>query len=210
MVSAFFWSQLCTLKLTLRERNSMTSPYISDQVFRQLITLEASEYEQCEFIQCDLSNADFAGVKFIDCRFIECNLSLVNMRNTALRTVIFEQCKMLGVHFEQANSLGFDCHFVQCNLEASCFYQLNMKGASLEGCELKMVDFTETNLEKAKLISCNLLDTVFDKTNLTNVDFRYATNLLLDPEQNKIRGAQFDKEQLVGLLMKYKIRVSNG
>ena len=184
----------------------MSSVY--DTQFKSINQLEAQIYELCVFENCDFSSADFSGMKFIDCTFLNCNLSLVKILHTAFQNVEFEECKMLGLHFEQANLLGFEIHVKQCNLEASCFYQLNLKGSSFEQSDLRAVDFSESNLEAVKVTACDLFEAVFDRTGLFKTDFRNSVNVQLDPERNKLKAAYFNSYQLVGLLGKYGLKIT--
>ena len=72
---------------------------------------------------------------------------------------------------------------------------------------MQSVDFVEANLETVKFENCDLLDAVFENTNLEKTNFITAHNYTLDPENNKINGAQFSKEEVIGLLNKYPITI---
>jgi fluoroquinolone resistance protein len=64
--------------------------------------LPAGEYEDCEFRNCNLSNADLSDMVFIGCRFRDTNLSMAKLSRASFREVVFEGCKMVGLHFEEA------------------------------------------------------------------------------------------------------------
>lgn len=177
------------------------------QQFVKISELPIGEYEQCTFDNCNFSEVDFTSFKFIDCYFRDCNLSLAKLNNTALRGVKFESCKLVGLHFENANSFGMDIHFKKCNLESSCFHGLSLKGMNVIQCQLRFVDFSQANLERTLFKGSDLTDAVFDRTRLSKSDFRSAFGIVLDPTRNNIIGARFDKEQLPGLLVNYKILV---
>jgi len=46
---------------------------------------------------------------------------------------------------------------------------------------------------------------VFNYTNIEKADFLTSENFIIDPEINKIKAARFSKENISGLLYKYKI-----
>lgn len=181
---------------------------VYDTQFKSISSLESMIYENCNFEACDFASQDWSNIKFIDCTFESCNLTLIKVLNSAFQTVRFTDCKMVGLHFEQANRLGFEIHVKSCNLEASCFFQIALKGSSFDQTNLRAVDFSEANLEGVKLTNCDLLETVFDKTGLFKTDFRGSINVQLDPERNKLKTAYFNSYQLEGLLLKYNLKIS--
>lgn len=61
-------------------------------------------------------------MKFIDCDFIECNLTNAMLSNTALQNVRFQDCKLVGVHFEHANPFGVQLSFTESLLDNLSFY----------------------------------------------------------------------------------------
>ena len=69
------------------------------------------------------------------------------------------------------------------------------------------VDFSKTQLTETQFESCDLQSAIFEDSNLEKVDFRTAFNYTFDPEKNKINKARFSKEEVMGLLTKYDIRI---
>ena len=53
------------------------------------------EFDNCIFRNCNFSNTDFGNCVFIDCEFIDCNLSMLQVTNTAFKTVLFKNSKLL-------------------------------------------------------------------------------------------------------------------
>ena len=74
-------------------------------------------------------------------------------------------------------------------------------------CNLEEVDFTESMLQNAVFENCDLKKTIFDRTNLEKVDFKTAFNLDINPQENKLKGAKFSKQNVVGLVSIYKVIV---
>ena len=70
---------------------------------------------------------------------------------------------------------------------------------------MQEVDFTETILTKSVFDHCDLRGAIFETSNLEKSDFRTAFNYSINPENNKLKGGKYRKENITGLLNKYKI-----
>lgn len=171
------------------------------------VALETGEYRECTFNQCDFSNADFTDCIFSDCEFTGCNASLCKLTRTGFREVRFKNCKLLGLHWEDCNSLIFNLSFDHCTLDFSSFYNLNLRETVFRHSSLKESDFTDADLSRAVFESCDLDRTIFYHTNLEKADFRSARFFTIDPEQNRLRGAKFSAGGLPGLLKKYGLEI---
>ena len=191
----------------------MSSQYVYDQFFDKADVdatgLLKGEYEQCSFNGCDFSSGTLADYKFVDCVFIDCNLSLTKLTGTAFRDCTFQGCKLLGLHFDSCNPVGFAVKFESCLLNHASFYALSIKQTNFAKSSLIEVDFSEADLTGSQFDSCDLLGAVFDRTNLEQVDFTTAANFTIDPETNKIRKAKFSSQNLIGLVSKFGIIVSD-
>jgi len=185
--------------------------YTEGQLFKQenysSIALEKGEYEACSFEQCDFSSADLTGVKFIDCAFTECNLSLAKLRSAALRDVEFTGCKLVGVLFEEVNPLGFSVSFQDCALNHSSFFQLTLKNSKFDNCSMLEVDFSECDLTGSLFATCELMDAKFERTNLEKCDFSSSRGFIIHPTENKLKGAKFSRDGLIGLVSSFGINV---
>jgi uncharacterized protein YjbI with pentapeptide repeats len=80
-----------------------------------------------------------------------------------------------------------------------------MKKMRFTGCSLVAADFMETDLTEAIFDNCDLRRTVFIKTIANKTDFSTSYNYTIDPEQNKLKKAQFSTDGLKGLLEKYDL-----
>ena len=169
--------------------------------------LERGEYEACQFTNCDFSNTDLSGTKFIDCRFAGCNLSVAKLVTTVFQDVCFKDCKLLGLRFDQCSKFGLSFSLDNCQLNHSSFAGARLKGIHIIDSQLHEVDFTDCDLTDAVLTNCDLYKAVFDNTILLKADFRAAFNYSIDPETNRIKGAQFSLPQVTGLLNKYGIKI---
>lgn len=169
--------------------------------------LAKGNYEDCTFANCNLANADLSDFNFIECSFEQCDWSVANIANTAFRDIKFKGCKLLGLHFEDANALMFAVRFEGCQLNLASFYQRSMKNTHFKECNLQEVDFTETDLTNARFDNCDLSGAIFDHTILEKADLRTAYHYSIHPEINRIKKAKFSMAGIIGLLNKYDIEV---
>ena len=113
----------------------------------------------------------------------------------------FEGCKLLGIAFEVCNPLGLNVRFERCNLEASTWQEMDVRGFQFQECKLQYTDFTAANCEGVNFAKCDLLQAVFERTNLKKADFRTAEQWTMDPAVNQVKGAVvFRRNELKGLL----------
>ena len=180
-----------------------------DKIKFQEEALEIGEYENCVFRQCDFSNTNLSEIKFIDSEFIGSNLSLAVLTKTAFRDIKFNECKMLGLHFENCNEFGLAFTFENCQLNHSSFYKTIIKKTTFNNCQLIEVDFTECELTGSIFENCDLNNAVFNNTTIEKVDFRTAFNYSIDPELNRIKMAKFSIQDIPGLLNKYHIDIES-
>lgn len=189
----------------------MSLPIIEEQTFQKVDyttePLPKAKYEYCSFQSCDFSDSDLSEIKFLETTFTDCNFSNANILKAYFQDISFKNCKLLGLHFETCTPFGFAIQFDHSMVNHASFYQMDLQNCSFKHCQLKGVDFTEADLTGIALIHCNLLDATFERSVLTKADFRNATDYSIDPNQNKIRGAQFSLPEVIGLLKIFGIKV---
>lgn len=184
--------------------------YITDQTFEGLTieNLTTAEYENCVFQSCQLNGADLSNFTFVDCEFISSDLSSIRSKKTSFRDAYFRDCKLMGIHFEDCNPYGLRCTFESCTLDYSFFYQCPLKGTKFSNCRLTEVDFTEAGLEGVSFEGCQLTGSVFQMSNLEKANFTGAQGFIIDPSNNRMKGAKFSQEGLAGLLIPFGIEIS--
>lgn len=185
--------------------------YTSDQEFNKIDyttnPLPKGDYEQCQFVNCNLNAVDLNDFNFIQCEFIDCDLSLTQINGTSFQDVIFMDCKMIGFTLETCNKFGLKVKFSNCILNDSSFYELQLPKIHFKNCALENVDFAYADLSQAYFENCNLKGAIFDQTNLEKANFITAENFSINPNQNKIKSAKFSKENCLGLLHTFQIKI---
>ncbi len=178
-----------------------------DEIFDGVSFLAQAEYENCSFRNLRFSEFDFSEYQFSSCTFLNCDFSLSKWNKTALRNILFSDCKMIGSNFENLNAFGLKLEFVSSLLDQSVFYQLDIPATIFRNCRLLEVDFSEANLSGSDFEDSDLSGAIFENTQLEKADFSSARYFYIDPERNKIKGAKFSVQGLSGLLGKYGIDV---
>jgi len=171
--------------------------------------LSKGDYESCVFTDCNFSESDLSDINFIDCEFISCNLSLAKLYRSSLRDIKFRSSKLMGVHFSDCNELLFSVSFEGCLLDLVSFYKVKLKGTRFKDSKFSEADFTEADISNSAFINCDLGGAFFFHTNMEQADFRTASNYIIDPEVNRIKGAKFSISGISGLLSKYDIDIEN-
>jgi uncharacterized protein YjbI with pentapeptide repeats len=127
--------------------------------------------------------------------------------HTAFQEAEFSDCKLTGVRFDDCNPFLLAMHFSHCILNLASFYQLKLNGARMLHCNLQEADFTEAELKSANFEGSQLHGTVFYYSTLEKADFRNAFGYIINPSNNKVKGAKFSRDGLDGLLKEYGIKV---
>ncbi len=181
------------------------------KTFEKLIMIDKKvnhkEFEDCIFKNCDFSNSNFSNNSFIDCEFIDCNLSMINLAGSDLKTVVFKNCKLLGIQFQACNDFLFQVSFYDCILDYASFANKKMPKTIFHSCNMKEVTFIGTDLSGASFENCNLENAIFNETILAAANFTKAYNYTIDPEFNPMKKAKFSNEGIIGLLEKYDIKI---
>ena len=169
--------------------------------------INGREFQECVFKQCDLSESNFGNNKFIDCSFEGCNLSMLKLANATLSNVVFKDCKILGVNFHECSDFLFSVEFENCVLDYASFANKKMPKTKFSKSSVKEVSFIQANLAGSKFANCDLDRAVFNRTDLSTVDFSTAQNFDIDPEINTLKKAIFAADSLRGLLTRHQIKI---
>jgi uncharacterized protein YjbI with pentapeptide repeats len=69
------------------------------------------------------------------------------------------------------------------------------------------VDLSYADLSSSSFKDADFLNCTFLQTNLENTDLRGTFNLILDPQENKLKKAKLSLDSLPGLLTRYELLV---
>lgn len=190
----------------------MASTYLDDQEFNLIDyrkeDIQGIQFEECIFNQCNFTGVSLSKCTFISCTFIDCDLSSAKIPQTAFQEVEFKNCKLMGLDFSGINSFLFNITATNSQISLCSFARLKMPQSTFDNCDFTESDFWKTNLSKSIFANCNLDRCSFEQSNLSNADLSTAYNFNINPDLNTIKGATFSKENLIGLLHKYQIKLN--
>ncbi len=166
--------------------------------------LFSSEFYDCVFMRCSFVESVFRKCRFVNCVFQGCDLALIQVPETTFSATRFENSKVIGVNWTQANwpttGLGHSVSFLKSAISHSTFLGLRLSGTHITDCVAVDVDFREADLSKANFAGTDLSKSMFGKTNLTEADLSRARNYHIDPGQNVLRQAKFSLPEAMSLL----------
>lgn len=162
--------------------------------------LRDARFEACTIEGADWTGKDLRGARFEECTLLECDLSNVRTLGLGLQDVMFQGCKVVGFDFASCNTLGLVVRLEECVADSAYFEGMDAKGVAWKGGRAHGADFTGANLEGAVFDGVDLTDAVFERTRLEGADFRSATGWRIRPDENRVRGAKFRREDLEGLV----------
>ena len=185
-----------------------TQTHYTDQVFKEACLEQAqivsSEFYDCTFIRCSLVESVFRACRFVNCTFQHCDLSLCQVPHSAFSATRFEDSKIIGVDWTQADwpaaRLRDPLDFFKCVISHSTFIGLKLKGIEIRDCIATDVDFREADLSQADFAGTDLSESLFSSTDLTEADLSRARNYHFDPGQNVLKQAKFALPEAMSLL----------
>lgn len=181
---------------------SKSNEYV-DQTFEAIDAREAlvegKEFDGCRFKGAQLAGAVFRHCRFLDCVFEDSDLSNVRLTSSSLRDVSFLDSKLLGINWTEASH--FDTpSFTRCVLNYANFANLDLRKGRFVECIAREVEWTQAQLAGASFKGSDLAGSRFHQSNLTKADFREAFNYVINPIDNKLKGARFSLPEATSLL----------
>jgi uncharacterized protein YjbI with pentapeptide repeats len=173
------------------------------------VHLQSEQILSSEFFDCVFSNSSFAECVFQKCRFVNCvfqgcDLNLAQVPECIFSTTRFEDSKIIGVNWAQADwpdsGLGKPLCIIKSAISHCTFIGLNLQGIQIKGCIATDVDFREADLSRADFSGTYLSESIFSNTNLSEADLSQARNYQIDPGQNVLKGARFSLPEAMSLL----------
>lgn len=197
--------------MTIDDSESLYLSAVFEQLDHSGKTISGKEFEDCTFQHCNFSDTHFEGCRFIECTFNQCNLSLVNLASSRIADVQFEQCKMVGidwtrVHWPQT-LFNAPMSFVDCALDGSCFFGLELHELRLQDCAAINLDLRQASLRGSDFSGSDFSESTFQQCDLRGVNFSDAHSYDIDLNHNQLKGAQFNRLEAVRLLEYLNIKL---
>jgi fluoroquinolone resistance protein len=191
--------------------NPLADDLIEGRAFRDL-DFRGSEISEKVFRDCTFTNVIFAEARLRECRFEDCVVGLsdwtmTKVYGTAMRGVKFEGSKLMGIDWSDGHR-SLDATFKECVLDYCSFVQIDLRKSVFKDCRMLEVNFTEANLTEADFSGSNLDRCQFHQTNLSRANLAGATNVRLNPTENKVKGATISLDAAIGVVTAMGIHVS--
>ena len=178
------------------------------------VRLVSSEFYDCAFNRCFFVESVFRNCRFVNCVFQQCDLSLVQVPDSTFSETRFEDSKVVGVNWTQADwsttRLRNPIGFFGCAISHSTFIGLSLREIQIRDCVAADVDFREADLSRADFAGTDLSRSLFSSTNLAEADLSCARNYDMDPGQNVLRQAKFSLPEAMSLLYGLDIVLTEG
>ena len=202
------------IELSLFEEQNDNKPhelnesFYRDKEFRNLIIknkeLKDKEFCKCRFISCNFFKFKFSSCEFENCTFQSCDLSLSRIGGSKFLAVTFNGSKTAGVDW-RGISQPSSFKFVDCKIDNSIFYRMDLRSINIIKCSAQNVDFVEADLTKALFTNTDLSGSKFSRTNLSYADLSESLNYNIDPNNNKLKKTIFSLPDAISLLSSFDI-----
>ena len=184
---------------------------IEGKIFRDL-DFRGGEIAEKVFRDCTFTNVIFAEARLRECRFEDCVVGLsdwtmAKVYGTAMRGVKFEGSKLMGIDWSDGHR-SLDATFKECVLDYCSFVRIDLRKSVFKDCRMLEVNFCEANLTEADFSGSNLDRCRFHQTNLSRANLAGATNVRLNPTENKVKGATISLDAAIGVVTAMGIHVS--
>lgn len=174
------------------------------QRFRNLKTsdwiLKTKIFNQCSFESCNFIENDLTDTYFMDCKFMRCQFSLVRLDGCKLQDVVFRDSKIVGLDFSNCNTFLLRMNFHSCKIDTCNFSGLKLQNSSFESCMIINSDFFDADLTGSNFRKAQFTKTIFQNTNLSKTIFLESRGYVINPLENKIKGAYFSLPEATTLL----------
>jgi len=169
--------------------------------------LASKTFDDCVFMDCEFIDCSFRSVIINNCEFRNCNLSNLALTNSKMGEVLFTECKLVGLNFSSCKKLLFSIKLDRCISHMCNFSGLKMIELSFRSSEFQDCDFYEAILTGTDFSYCNLKGSLFENCDLSEADFRIATNYAIDPTQNKLKRARFSMPEVLSFLAPLELEI---
>ena len=175
------------------------------------ITLESAMFYDCAIKGSKFTGTLFRGCRWVNVRFYQCDLSLARVPGSSFSGCLFEECKMTGVDWTEADwvtpLLSEPISFIGTDLSHSTFLGITMPESGFLRCRARDVDFREADFRRSRFTDTDLSESLFGSTNLSEADFIGARDYHINPMDNTLTGAKFALPEALELLYALDIRI---
>ncbi|MBL8685127.1 MAG: pentapeptide repeat-containing protein [Myxococcales bacterium] len=148
---------------------------------------------RCTFSAVSLQESLWAGALIEDCSFVDCDLAGARLAATRLRDATFRRARLMGVDFSTIGEFpAFSLD--ECDVQLATFVGLTLRKLRCRSCRVTDATFERCDLAQSDFRESDLRGTRFERCDLTRADLSTATGVMIDPTQNKVKGAKISRD----------------
>ena len=174
-------------------------------------SLKDTEYQDCVFKACRWQGVHLENCSFLGCTFDHCQFSDIHFTFCKMRDAWLEGCAFRGIGWgalQGRGGLGQPIgKAINCSFRYNQFVGMALGGFDFSRNQFSECLFDDCKLAEADFNGAGLGRTAFTRCDLQNADFRAAQEYLIDPNQNKLKGARFSFPDVVTLLDGLGLRI---
>lgn len=164
-----------------------------EQLDLRKVSLAGKTFTRCTFTKVALQESSWRGALVEDCAFIDCDLASARFDGARLRGVSFRKSRLMGVDWTNIGEFP-DFSFDECDLQFGVFVGLSLRKLRCHSSRVTEATFERCDLTQSDFAGSDLRATRFDRCELSRADFSRAAGALIDPTQNKAKGAKISAE----------------
>ena len=180
----------------------LAGDFFADRTFTDLVLeaadLSGKELQRCTFHRCKLPATRWARSKLEECRFEHCDLTRMAPQELALREVVFQDSKLMGVDWTDLGPLP-NASFEACDLRYASFVKLKLRATKFLRCTARESNFIDVDLTEADFSGTDLTDSTIRGCTLAKTNFSRATGVLFDVQHNRVKGARIGLEAALAM-----------
>lgn len=171
-------------------------------------SFEQKTVSRCTFTNVTMQESSWRNAVIEDCTFVDCDLASARFDGARLRSVTFRRSRLMGVDWSNIGEFP-DFSLDECDLQFSVFVGLALRKLRCRACKVTEASFERCDLTQADFSGSDLRGTRFERCELGRADFSTATSALIDPTQNKAKGAKVSRDSAALLATHLGLVVAN-
>ena len=176
--------------------------FFADATFSDLsiesASLSGKEFQRCTFRRCKLPQSQWVETRLEDCVFEGCDLLRMVPTKLALRSVTFKDTRLMGVDWSDLGTMPY-VEFERCDLRYCSFVKLKLRKTRFVNCNAREANFIDVDLTEADFTGTDMLGSIVQGCVLAKTSFSRATNVVFDPQANRVKGTSIAVETAVAL-----------
>lgn len=162
------------------------------------VDLGGKELVRSTLRRCKLAGTRWSGTRIEDTTIEASDLTRARVDGLGLRGARFVRSKLMGIDWSALSDFP-DVSFEECNLEYTTFVGLALRKVRFDRCVMTEASFVRTDLQSAVFDGCRMAGVRFEDCDLRSASMASASDVLVDPRSNKVKGLRVSEDAAVRL-----------